>query len=53
MTVIVETTNLPKICVETIFILQLPPIAIDPKFKDRRIVGRNPPRAIHTQKFCN
>ncbi len=53
VTVIVKPSNLPKIGVEAIFILELPPIAIDPKFKDCRVVGGDSPRSLHAQQFCN
>ena len=53
MSVIIKSSDLPEIRVEPIFILQMPSIAIDPKFKDRRVVGRDSPRSVGAQQFAN
>lgn len=53
MSVIIKSSDLPEIRVESIFILEMPSIAIDPKLKDRRIVGRNPPRSVGAEQFAN
>lgn len=53
MSMIIKPSDLPEIGVESILILEMPPIAIDPKFKDRRVVGRNPPGPVGTEQFAN
>ena len=53
MSMIIKPSDLPEIGVESIFILEMPSIAIDPKLKDRRVVGRNPPRPVGAEQFAN
>ena len=53
MSVIIKPSDLPEVGVESIFILEMPSVAIDPKLKDCRVVRRNPPRPIGSEQFAN
>ena len=53
MSVIIKSSDLPEVRVESIFILEMPSVAIDQKLEDRSVVRRIPPRSVGAEQFAN